>query len=83
MTPEVQNYYETYFDLFASKGWKQFVEDITASKENLNIETVDTLESLYHAKGQLYVINNALNFETMIRNAYDDVVESEKADTDD
>lgn len=73
MTREEQDYYETYFELFATKGWKQFIEDITASKESLSIETVDTVESLYHAKGQLYVINNALNFETMMRNTYDNL----------
>lgn len=82
MTPDVQDYYETYFELFASKGWKQFVEDLTASKETLNIETVDSVESLFHSKGQLYVINNALNFETLMRNTYDEILEAEKS-TDD
>ena len=77
MTREEQDYYETYFEMFASKGWKQFIEDITASKESLNIETVDSVESLYHAKGQLFVINNALNFETMMRNAYDNLGEDD------
>lgn len=77
MTPDVQDYYETYFELFASKGWKQFIEDISESKESLNVETVDSVESLYHAKGQLFVINNALNFETMMRNAYDNLGEED------
>ena len=32
--PSDQEYYDDYFDLFASKGWKRFIEDLEVSLEN-------------------------------------------------
>lgn len=83
MTPEVQEYYESFFTLFATKGWKQFLEELEKAKESLTIEQAETIEGLYHFKGQLFVVNNALGFEDMMRNAYDEIVESEKTEQDD
>ena len=35
MDKELQDYYETLLDLFASKGWKQYLEDISDNMELL------------------------------------------------
>ncbi len=67
MTPEEQKYYDNYLDLFAKEGWKQFLEDVLKESEKLTIEKAETLEHLYFFKGQVYVLNNLMNFEEMIR----------------
>ena len=77
MTPEVENYYENYFDLFTTDGWKQYVEQVEAEKDNFSLESVKDDKDLYAKQGQLYVINNILNFESMIRTAYDSLKEDE------
>jgi len=79
MTPEVEKYYENYFDLFTTDGWKQYVEQVEAEKDNFLIENIKDDRDLYAKQGQLYVINNILNFESMIRNAYDSIQEDEDA----
>lgn len=77
MTPEVEKYYENYFDLFTTNGWKQYVEQVEAEKDNFSLEGVKDDKDLYAKQGQLYVINNILNFESMIRTAYDNLKEDE------
>jgi len=77
MTPEVEKYYENYFDLFTTDGWKQYVEQVEAEKDNFSLEGVKDDKDLYAKQGQLYVINNILNFESMIRTAYDSLKEDE------
>jgi len=74
MTREDEKYYEDYFDLFASTGWKQFVEQAEESASRFTIEALSNESELNHAKGQLYILNNIVNFETTIRNAYDSVM---------
>ena len=45
MDKELQDYYETLLDLFASKGWKQYVEDISDNMELLQDITTIPMRS--------------------------------------
>jgi len=78
MTLEDEKYYETFFELFASAGWKQFVEEIDKSKTDLTLEKADTLESLFHFKGQKLILDNISNYENLIKNSFDSIKESEE-----
>jgi len=70
---ELQDYFESYLDLFLHKGWKEFVEDITGTEETLrDVVTCKTEKELYFRQGQLAIIANILNFENGIRNSYED-----------
>lgn len=75
MTPELEKYYEDYFDLFITDGWKQFIKDLEESTGNFNIRYVKTPDELYYAQGQLQVVDMILNWETTVRNGYDSVQE--------
>lgn len=75
MTKEEEVYYETYFDLFSSKGWKQFVDDNTSTYNSFSIEQIKDSEHLSFVKGQRSVLDNIVKFETMIRSAYDTIQE--------
>ncbi len=78
MTPELQKYYESYFDLFNTDGWKQFVEDFKESANNFNVRFVEDEASLKFVQGQLAVMDTIINWEVGVRNAYDSIEESEE-----
>ena len=47
MDKELEQYYESYLDLFMTDGWKNFVEDFQlAAHELSNIRRVNTLEDI-------------------------------------
>ena len=75
MTPEVEKYYETYFDLFTTDGWKQFVQDISDNRQQFDIRTIEEFGDLRFSQGQLKVIDHVINWESLIRNAYDEIVD--------
>ena len=75
MDKELQDYYDNYFDLFASKGWKQFIEDMTSNKEVLSdMMTVKDADELFFRKGQLHVLNTMLKFKETIETTYEENV---------
>lgn len=77
MTPELQKYYETYFDLFLTDGWKQFVEDVQESASAFNIRGIQDEGTLKFVQGQIAVMDKLINWELGVRNAYDSVNEEE------
>jgi len=77
MTPELQKYYETYFDLFTTDGWKQFLEDISNSTQHFNIRNVKDEGDLKFMQGQLLILDQLVNWEVSVKNGYDSVIEEE------
>lgn len=75
MTPELEKYYEDYFDLFITDGWKQFISDISANLEAFDIRTVEKFGDLRFSQGQIKVIDQIMNWETLIRNTYEEIVD--------
>lgn len=71
LTPEEEKYYETYFDLFLSQGWKQFVQEIEDIIDGYRIEDIKDEKHLNSVKGQLQMLQRVAKFERSIRNAYD------------
>lgn len=76
MTKEEEQYYETYFDLFASEGWKQFVGENQETYNSFEIEQIKDNEQLAFVKGQRSVLQNITTFEMQIRSAYDYIQEN-------
>ena len=73
MTPELEKYYNTYFDLFRSKGWKQLIEELTQNAVVINsVEATKDVDDMYFRKGQLNILGSLINLETMINNAFDE-----------
>lgn len=57
MTPELQQYYDSQWTLFASKGWQDLLEDLQILEESIeNIRTVATIDDLNFRKGQLDIL---------------------------
>ena len=73
LSPEEQKYYENYFDLFLTDGWKQFVQ---GSKDILDSHSIDDLKNekdLSQLQGQRVVLLNIIRFETGIQNAFEEL----------
>ena len=71
MSPEEQKYYETYFDLFMSDGWKQFMEEINEILDRHRIEDIKNETHLAFVKGERDALFRVRRFETGIKSAYD------------
>ena len=74
MTPELETYYNTYFDLFRTDGWKQLIEELSNNAAVINsVEATKDNDDLYLRKGQLNVLAHVINLETIITNAFEDL----------
>lgn len=79
MDQELQRQYDNYFEMFATKGWKQLVEDLEDILDNFRIEDIKDEVDLANIQGQLKVLKQILYFEDSIRRTHDDLL----GDTDD
>lgn len=77
MTPELEKYYDRYFDLFTTDGWKQFLEDISNSAQTFDVRTVADEGALRFVQGQLMVMDKILNWEASVEVAYNQNTEEE------
>ena len=71
MDQETQKYYETYFELFASDGWKQFIEEITDIHDGYRIEHIKDEKDLSRIKGERAMLFRMMQFEYRIKASYD------------
>jgi len=69
--PELQKYYEARFDMMASQGWKDFIEDIQNMVNSYDkVERIKAVEDLYFTKGQLDILNWVINLQETSSEAY-------------
>jgi hypothetical protein len=70
---ETQEYYDTYFSLFASDGWKQLVSDFGNNVLQINsVEAAKDSDDLFFRKGQLNILGHLLNLQTIVENNYEE-----------
>jgi len=57
MDKALQEYYEARFDMMASKGWKDLVEDMELVIKNYsNVMAIDTEKDLHKNQGRLDIL---------------------------
>lgn len=70
----LQKYYEDRFSTMSTKGWHDFIDDVTELKKPLeNIPTIKTVEDLYFRQGQLDIINWVLSIRGISEMAYEEL----------
>jgi hypothetical protein len=78
LTKEEDEYYNNYFDMFNSKGWKQLVEELNVNLVNVNsVQATKDVDDMYFRKGQLNVLNSIVNLDDSIDAAYKDATEND------
>ena len=78
MTNEEMNIYETYFELFSSPGWQQFITDIEETKKDFgNILSVKDAKELHYRQGQTAMIDTIIGMADMMEYAFNEAKEAE------
>tara|TARA_Y100000385_G_scaffold207282_1_gene214898 strand:+ start:196 stop:441 length:246 start_codon:yes stop_codon:yes gene_type:complete len=78
---ETQVYYDNYFSLFMTDGWKQLTSEFTNNANNINsIESTKDANDMYFRKGQLNVLAHLINMETIVTNNYEEANKTEEND---
>ena len=73
LNQETQQYYDKYFTMFSSDGWKQLIEELTANGVNINsVEATKDSEDLSFRKGQLNVLGFLINLESTTEANYEE-----------
>lgn len=71
MDKELEQYFTRYFDLFATEGWKQFMEDMEDNKSTLSdILSIKEANDFFYRKGQINILSLILNFQDAIEQSF-------------
>lgn len=71
MTKEEELYYNNFFDLFRTDGWKQFLSELQDRSTVYDIGYLNDAKDLHKAQGELSIIRMILNFEQFIEQGYE------------
>ena len=75
MNKELQDYYESRFEMMSTKGWKDLVEDVDKIIVSLNnITTIDSEKDLQFKKGELSILTWLVNLKEISERAYEEIL---------
>ena len=75
MNRELQEYYETSFEMFASKGWNFLIEDLKKVEESLsNIRTVEDAQTLHYRQGQMAILDLLFQRKATCEKVYEELL---------
>jgi|TARA_R110002020_G_scaffold85182_4_gene210374 hypothetical protein len=78
MDQETQTYYDQYFSLFLTDGWKQLIQDFSNNALQINsLEAVKDADDMHFRKGQLNVLAHLINMETIVSTNYEEASKTE------
>ena len=81
MDQETQQYYDNYFSLFMTDGWKQLMQDFGNNAIQINsIEAANDADDMFFRIGQRNVLAHLINMENIVTNNYDELVKTEEDD---
>ena len=76
MTPELQKYYESRFDLFSQRGWADLMEDVDIMLDAMNnVSTIADEKSLQFRKGEISILTWLKTLKGVSERAYEDLNE--------
>jgi hypothetical protein len=79
MEQELQHYYDNRFTLCASVGWKQLLEDLQQSRNELaKIENINSQEELWKNKGKVEVLDYILNLKEISEKVYQEILDGKE-----
>ena len=79
LDPEFELYYNNYFDLFMLEGLEQFMADVQAAADTIQLTALHDARDLHLAQGQMQVYQRLLNWQSSITNGYE-LVKEESAE---
>ena len=83
MTPELEEYFNNYNELFNHAGFKQLTEELANNARQLaDLQTVKDQEELFYRKGQVAALATVINLEGTITAARDQAEAEEQEELD-
>ena len=73
MDKELDVYYQNRFQMFATQGWKDLIEDISNMEKAHNNLNGATVETLAHKQGELAMMQWLLTLESVSEQSYEDL----------
>ncbi len=79
MDNETEKYYENYIEMFNTKGWKNFTEQLVEQQTGLRDgwASLDSSNDFFDVKGRLTVIDTILALEPSVRAGLEAVLAQE------
>ena len=79
MNKDLEVYFDNYFEMFRSEGWKQLLKDFQQNIVNINsVEQTTDADNLHFRKGQLAILATVINLENQMDNAHKNALEEEE-----
>ena len=67
MNTELETYFDNYFELFNSEGFKQLLQELSTNATQLaDVQTVKDAEDLFFRKGQVAALATVINLQATI-----------------
>jgi hypothetical protein len=83
MTPELETYFDNYFELFNSEGFKQLLQELSTNAQQLaDIQSVKDSEELFYRKGQVAALATVINLQATIEVAREQAEVEEEGPVD-
>ena len=74
MDKDLEKYYENRFDMMASEGWKDLMEDVDKMSITYNnLFEVSTVEDLYFKRGQIDILLWLMSLKATSERAWEDL----------
>lgn len=74
MAPSLQKYYEESFNMMATQGWTDLLEDFQKLKDSLNnLSLVTDTQDLYFRKGQIDILDLILKRKDTCEQVYEEL----------
>jgi hypothetical protein len=76
---ELERYYNNRFDLCASVGWKELLEDLTEARNKYaRIENINNVEDFWRNKGKVEILDYILNLKEISEKVYQEIKDDQK-----
>lgn len=80
MDKELERYFTNYFDLFATPGFTQWIEEIAEYRTDISdIKNIPDSNEFYRRKGIVETLDRLLNFQAAIETAYKEQTDESNA----
>lgn len=74
MNKELAAYYEARFDMFASQGWRDLMEDVQAMRDaNDTVSGLEDIRKLGVRQGEVSIMDWLLSLQQVSESAYEEM----------
>lgn len=83
MAPELETYFDNYFELFNHEGFKQLIQELSTNAQQLaDIQSIKDSEELFYRKGQVAALATVINLQATMEVAREQAEVEEEGPVD-